>query len=369
MSMRVICVTRNDSGLVTGGDTVYTRCIQREIRLLGVEFEIIPVEDLVFQHGADALHLTQIYQLDVAEQALQWARSRRIAVFVSPLFEETLGLMFRQAIRHQPTWRTVYRAMGRSLTEPLYAAWHTINRPRSRLWQRQRALFERTHLIPNSCYELAHLKRWFGLRDVEASIVPLGIDPAVFYPPRPDDDARLPDVLRPHRGRYVLEIGVISGGKNQDGLLRALAATDIPIAFLGKPSPYEPEYCEEVGQLARARGNVIFLEWVPAVALPVLYGASAVHILPSWSERPGLVSIEAAACGCKVISTNRAPIWEYLGGQAWYCNPANPLSILQSVQQAVEQPVPADLSETVRDRYTWTRTAHELKRSYEEVLK
>jgi glycosyltransferase involved in cell wall biosynthesis len=366
--MRVICVTRSDSGQVAGGDVVLAQSIQREIRRLGVEFDIMPVQDLAHEDKADALHLTQLHQLGVAEQALRWAESRRIAVFISPLFEEVLALVFRQAVRHNRKWRIVCRVLGLRLAESVYVAWQTINRPRSLEWRRQKALLQRCHIVANTHYELSHLVRWFDLRDVGASIVPLAIDPAIFSPARSGEKSLLPDVLEPHRGRYVLEVGLVSARKNQDGLLRALAATDHPIAFLGKASPYEPEYYGEVRQLARERGNVIFLDWVSEGALPALYRESAVHILPSWSERPGLVTIEAAACGCKVISTNRAPVWEYLGSGGWYCDPARPASILQALGQALEQPVPSDLSDAVRGQYTWARTARALKQTYETVL-
>ena len=364
--MRIGVVTRNDTSRIAGGDAIMLHNIRKQIALLGVEMQSIPVDELE-QFRGNALHLTQLYQLDVAEAALSYAKSKHIPIFASPLFEEHMAIWFRQAIRKPGKWHRLASMFGRYPTELVYQQWQTIRRIRSEDWQRQRRIIERTHLVPNSRYELQHLSRWFALPNLAATIIPLGVDPDLYG----DVDfvaEEFATEFKRLQGRYILQVGVISMRKNQDGLLRALMDTDLPIVFLGQPSPYEPEYCQEVTVLARRRKNVTFLNQVHDTTLLALYRGAGLHILPSWSERPGLVTLEAAACGCKVVSTNRSPIYEYLADRAWYCNPSESPSIMQAVQEALNKPVPSDLSSYVLNQFTWQRTAERLREVYESIL-
>lgn len=365
--MRIGVVTRNDTDRIAGGDAIMLQNIRRQIAPLGVEMQSVPVGELAYFSG-DALHLTQLYQLDVAEAALNCAMSKHLPLFASPLLEEQLAIWFRQIITKPSKWRTLASMFGQRLTELVYQQWQTIRRMRSTDWQRQRRIIEISHLVPNSRYELRHLGHWFGLPDLSASVVPLGVDPDIYgnvdFPTE-----ELPVELKSLQGRYILQVGVISLRKNQDGLLRALMNMDLPIVFLGRPSPYELEYCEEVAVLADQRKNVIFLERVRESTLPSLYKGAALHVLPSWSERPGLVTLEAAACCCKVVSTNRSPIYEYLGDQAGYCDPSLPSDIKRAVQEALNKPVSPDLSSYVLRQFTWQRTAERLRDVYGAILR
>lgn len=364
--MKIGVVTRNDTDRITGGDVIMLHNIRKRIAPLGVEMQSVSVAELERFNG-DALHLTQLYQLDVAEAALAYAASRRVPLFASPLLEEHLALWWRQAMTQPTKWRRIAAVGGRRLTGLAYRQWQTIRRFGSQEWQRQRRIIEKAYLAPNSRYELRHLSRWFALPGLAGAIVPLGVDPELYGEAAHSAEA-LPADVQTVAGRYVLHVGVISRRKNQDGLLRALMDTELPIVFLGPPSPYEPDYYQEVAALAAQRKNVVFLARLPEQALPALYRGAALQVLPSWSERPGLVTLEAAACGCKVVASNRSPIFEYLDARAWYCDPGSTDSIRQAVQEALAKPAPTDLASYVLDQFTWQRTAERLKNVYERVL-
>ena len=68
--------------------------------------------------------------------------------------------------------------------------------------------------------------------------------------------------------------------------------------------------------------------------LAPLYRASKVHALPSWSETTGLVSLEAALCGCNIVTTDRGYTRDYFGDMAWYCDPYDNRSIRRAVEAA-----------------------------------
>ncbi|NLG50711.1 MAG: glycosyltransferase family 4 protein [Chloroflexi bacterium] len=365
--MRIVYVPRADARQMVGGDIIYMMQVKKYIKPLGVEIETVTVNDLRHHGGGDVLHLTQIYQMDVAEAALDWAQSKGMPVVINPLFEAVLPMWFRWAIQRQPKWRYLYKACGLRLAERIYTRWQTARRFRDPAWPRQRTILQKAHVVPNTRYELQHLRDWFNLPDLTGPIVPLGVNVDLYGHWKPSGDQELPAPLQEQCGRYILQVGLVCMRKNQVGLLQALADTRDPIVFLGRPTPHEPEYYEEVRRLAASRGNVTFIEHVDESLLPAIYGHASVHILPSWSERPGMVSLEAAASGCKVISSNRAPIHEYLGDRAWYVDPAHPDQIRAAVHRAMQSKTPVGLRERALE-FSWQNTARKLADVYSTII-
>lgn len=362
--MRVLVVTRNDTAHVIGGDHVAFQKIAQYIKPLGVHMEIVSVDDLPRKSGTDIVHLTQIYQLEDAFFVQQWAQKQQAPLFISCFYEEKLHMWFDRAMRKRGKWRWLAQIFGRNLTHYLHYRWHMTNRKRSKVWRRQRILLQNSCVVPNSQYEKNHLSQWFDLKHLNANIVPLGIDPDVFD--RIDSSLELPEL--DGLENFVLTVGRIEERKNHLGLLEALREASYPVLFVGKPYQYEPEYVAACKQVAQSRGNVHFIDHIPHHVLPQIYARAAVHVLPSWSERPGLVSLEAAACGCKVVGSITSSIGDYLGNLAWYCRPDNLDDIRSTVERARAAPIPQELSKTVRNSFTWEKTARKMKRVYERAL-
>jgi tetratricopeptide (TPR) repeat protein len=97
------------------------------------------------------------------------------------------------------------------------------------------------------------------------------------------------------------------------------------------------------------------------------YAAARVHALPSWYELPGLVSLEAAYNGCNVVVTDNGTARDYLGNDAFYCNPGDEQSICQAVMEAYASDVPSTLRERVMS-HTWDGVGAATLRVYEAVL-
>ena len=96
--------------------------------------------------------------------------------------------------------------------------------------------------------------------------------------------------------------------------------------------------------------------------------AAKVHILGSWWENTGLVSLEAAMCGCNVVTTNRAPWREYFEEDAWVCDPASPEDIRTAVESALAAPYNRRLADRIQRRFTWSLAAQALTQAYASVL-
>jgi glycosyltransferase involved in cell wall biosynthesis len=167
---------------------------------------------------------------------------------------------------------------------------------------------------------------------------------------------------------FVLEVGAISPVKNQLGLIDALYDLPVPLVFVGQPAAKMPEYAEQCKARAALRGDVTFIDRLPHDELPGLYALAAVHALPSWRETPGLVSLEAAAAGCRIVTTSIGSTRDYFGDLAWYCYPDDLRSIRTAVEAALKAPPSPALRERVLREYTWHRAGAATLAAYQKVL-
>jgi glycosyltransferase involved in cell wall biosynthesis len=164
----------------------------------------------------------------------------------------------------------------------------------------------------------------------------------------------------------VLFVGRIEPHKNQLGLLDALRPSGCRLVLAGYPHPHHPDYLRRCRTAAKGWAEVVE---APSIGeLADLYRSARVHVLPSWFETTGLVSLEAALCGCNIVSTDRGHAREYLTDLAWYCDPARPESIRVAVDDAWRSPPRPALRERVLTSYTWQHAARATLAAYEEVL-
>ncbi len=211
-------------------------------------------------------------------------------------------------------------------------------------------------LLPNSAAEAELVRRELSVT-TPMMVVPNAVDETLFTPP-PDGAARPVDVL--FRGRFEPH-------KNQLGFIRAMRGTPWRTVVAGPPHPDHPEYYRQC--VREATGNVHVEPPVEEQALPELYRQSVVHVLPSWFETTGLVSLEAALCGCRVVTTNRGFARDYFGEDASYCDPARPASIRRAVADAMAAPPPSSaLRDRVLGHFTWRQTAAATLAAYERAL-
>jgi glycosyltransferase involved in cell wall biosynthesis len=198
-------------------------------------------------------------------------------------------------------------------------------------------------VLPNSTGEAERIRSTFGVT-TPIHVVPNGFDPRLFSPP---------DI--PGQRDGVVCVARIEPHKNQLELIEALRGSGIPLTILGDEHPHHRAYAARCR--VRADANIAFRSAVSHAALVGIYRRAAVHVLPSWFETTGLVSLEAAACGCAVVTTARGDAAEYFGDLARYCNPSRRRSIRAAVEEALSTGAPLKLSEHVRENFTWEHAA------------
>lgn len=339
--MRVLIQGRPDLAAVRGGDTVHVACLLSALREAGVD-AVLSTELRPDLGGFDLVHVFNLMRVDEACLQVDNARFQGKPVVITPLY-----------------WNIgEAAAAGGPVPEPWLRRWPGEQR------LRRQALEEAAAVLTGAAAEAAWLERDFGIGG-RCVTVPLGVPPLAV----PPGGGREPAAPRPApfappvpRG-CVLCVARISPEKNQLGLIRALEGTDIPLAFIGQA--HDAAYLQACRE--RAGGRAVFLGDVGAAELAGAYAAAKVHALASWCELPGLATLEAALAGCNVVTTERGTARDYLGPDAWYCDPARPESVREAVLAAYA--APRDGAAAARAaRFTWERAAHLTAEVYRRVL-
>jgi glycosyltransferase involved in cell wall biosynthesis len=98
------------------------------------------------------------------------------------------------------------------------------------------------------------------------------------------------------------------------------------------------------------------------------YAAARIHVLPSWYELPGLVSLEAAAAGTRVATTDWGTAPDYFGDKAWYLPPDDPVRMREVLLAAMDSAPKPGLREHVLENFSWDRTARAAMDAYRRAL-
>ena len=353
--LRVLMQTRPDYQSVPGGDVLQLTEIITHLQEAGVEVELTGelTPDL---SGYDLVHTINLDRPEDPYQHCLNALRQGRPVVVSPVHTDMTEFL---EWGDPDYWDMPDPARG--LPEPRRAPLpHPIERRRRALrhWQRQAIIDWSTVYLPNAQMDAEYLAAAFGLDLTRTVVVPHGIA-SMFFEAGPE-----PFVEKHGLRDFVISAGRVETRKNQLSLVAALRGAGIALVIVGQPNP------EEYRDLCRryADGSVVFLDAVPQANLASAYAAAKVHALASWFEIPGLVSLEAAAAGCSVVSTDRGSPREYLGDMAWYCDPRRIESIREAVLAAHQAPRSDRLREHIRQRYTWRQAAARTLEAYQLAL-
>lgn len=208
-------------------------------------------------------------------------------------------------------------------------------------------------LLPNSQNEADRVLNDFKVKQ-HLSIIPNAIDKSVFK------------YLENESREGVLCVGRIERRKNQLNLIKAINQTKYKLTLIGKPTPNQLDYYEECK--IQAGDNVTFINSVTEEELVNNYQIHRVHVLASWFETTGLVSLEAAICGCNIVITEMGDTKEYFESYAKYCDPKSIKSIQEAIELAYNSESSNDFRKKILSQYTWEATAQKTKEVYSKIL-
>jgi glycosyltransferase involved in cell wall biosynthesis len=346
--VRVLIVVRHDAAAKPGGDVVAAEGAVHALRGIDVDADLVAT-DSPDAGGYDVAHVFGIFEPAFARPQLSALRMSRTPLALSPIWWDrtdlfTLGPRFARALRHTDPAHVLRRVAELREDEERLRA-----RPGRGATTRRREQSELIRMcdvaLPGSEVEAHACANALRAADVPYLVAHYGID----------DDAFEVEPVRQRSG--VLCIGRIEPLKNQAGLLFALRDLDVEITLLGRA--YDAEYLALCRRWATSRTR--FVERIDAAELRALLRRTAVHALPSWGELPGLVSLEAAAAGARVIASSRAAEHEYLGPDAAYVDPLDLDGIRAAVLRALERPL-RDRGDAL-DRRLGARTSEKYART------
>lgn len=214
-----------------------------------------------------------------------------------------------------------------------------------------------SYLLPNSHSEYGRLKKDFPEAGSYA-FMPNAIDVTTYN--ISDEE------IRAKKRGTVLCVARFEPRKNQLNIIKALNSSAYQLVFAGNVAPNHQHYYLECKKAAGS--NVQFLDFVSQDKVVALYKQHKVHILPSWFETTGLSSLEAAACGCNIVISDKGDTVEYFGDHAFYCDPGNIESIRKAVDQAMAAAVNTEFMKEINEKYNWEVTARETLKVYQKVL-
>ena len=142
----------------------------------------------------------------------------------------------------------------------------------------------------------------------------------------------------------VLFVGRVDRNKNLLGLIEALRGTGLRLAVVGSAESVEVEYFEECRRAGAGIATFIGRLDHRGELLPAAYAASAVFVLPSFSEVFPNTILEAGTAGCQVVVTRNCALRPALGDRVTYVSPSDTKSIRKAVLAAHSRPRSAELS-------------------------
>lgn len=236
-------------------------------------------------------------------------------------------------------------------------------------WSVRRA----ARVITVSDWSARDLARRYGLGPDRLRVIPLGVRADLGAPP----PERVGEVLARYglAPGFVLSLGRLNARKNLRRLVEAYAApragsgVGVPLVLAGRADHGAASLLADLR--LEGTGRVRWLGFVPDADLAALYAGAACFVYPSLFEGFGLPLLEAMACGCPVISSDRTSMPEVVGKAGVLVDPENVEAMAAAIGRVLHDP---DLAATLRAaglarsrELTWERTARLTLAAYEEV--
>ncbi|CAI1722123.1 glycosyltransferase family 4 protein [Serratia proteamaculans] len=167
--------------------------------------------------------------------------------------------------------------------------------------------------------------------------------------------------------KYFLAVSSPNFHKNFHGMLEAYSlyrskhGGDIKLKVIGKSAS---SFATQDFSKNAQDGDVTFLGRVDDNELITLYQNATAFVFPSFYEGFGIPPLEAQACGCPVISSNKASMPEVLRNSVLYFDPYNVAEIANTMEKIISDSALRDTLmiaglENVKS-YSWKSSAEKV---------
>lgn len=357
--MRVVIQNRDNAFIAPGGDTMVMEELYSALRAFDVDVDIAAgTPDL---DHVDFVHLVNLTVRSVTEEVAANAMRQRVPYAITTLFEDWPQYLepshLAMRLFHDYTYQGRDEVRFRKGLEELRRTKAGMEVGCTDAAMNAAALFA---CGESEAFRLAHA---YPEAEERIHIAHFGIRPY------PDVNENNIAIAKEKIGfdRFILCCGRLETRKNQLMLLKALQDWDIPIVFLAGGFTYQEAYADLVTRFP-TRTPVKILGRQGRPFLWNTMAAASVHVLPSWYELPGLVTLEAAAAGTAVVASDWGAIRDYLSDDLVHiCQPDDPESIRRAVEAALRDgPNPAAQEKSAA--FTWDAFGRETYEVYERIL-
>jgi glycosyltransferase involved in cell wall biosynthesis len=339
--MKLWLVGRRSAGRRAGGDAMQVQESARLALSAGLDLEVCDAPGRVRPARGDVVHLFNVQRCHDWGDLPERAQAAGARLLVTPLFHP-LGLYHRRGRRG------VGRLAARLIDDPDRLA--GLRWARTGVRARASDVLGMADLIL-----LSHEDEAFVLEDEleielppeRLAVVPVLIDPE---PPAPVD---------PPRDDFVLCAGRVEPLKNPTMVREAAKALGYPVRFVGSGPGLR-----HAGYALRLRRSGDYLGPQPYPELRALMARARVHVLGSWTEVVGRVTLEAALGGAAVVLPDVGFCPDYLRDceGAFVYAPGRREELTEAMRAAWERGRRADseLVDRVRTRFTWNAAGSRL---------
>ena len=226
-----------------------------------------------------------------------------------------------------------------------------------------------TEIITVSQNTARDIEQFFKISRHQLRVIHNGIEHDRFFP-RPVEEARaaVRQKYRLNKPFFLYVARLEHPGKNHRRLIEAFerfkeeTASDWILAFGGSDWHGADLIHARIAESAYA-SDVRTLGFISNDDLPQLYSAAEAFVYPSLYEGFGLPPLEAMACGCPVISSDRGSLGEVVGDAAWIVEPEDVEDICDALIKLYSEPksraalVQKGLAHSLQ--FSWERAARE----------
>lgn len=323
--MKIAFAIRPNYLEVRGGDTFQLLKTKEYIEIdWNCDVTIVTTPEELIKDNYELLHVFNLQTTDFTLRMVRVAKEHGIKVFLSPIMWHFGCARY---VNRASRLTCNFNVISRFRCISTISEWLSI---REGYAQRKEIIDKCDAILPNSDEEGEIVNTAFH-SDVPVFVIPNCIDLSLK---QSDAELSLPKNI-------ILEVGRIEPTKNQLAVILAMMDhKEMPLYFVGQQNLIKQHYIDYVKTLAKKRGNTYFIEDVPQTELIAYYKAAKVHVLPSFRESPGLVTLEAMHFDTNVVvsSEKYCPVSYYqLEKYGYVCDPFSIKSVERAIMSAYKE--------------------------------
>lgn len=203
-----------------------------------------------------------------------------------------------------------------------------------------------------SKFSKKEILKWLKCNKDKVIITYNGIDP-IFH--RVTDSRLLTQMRQKFNlpNEFILYVGNFKPHKNVSSLVEAMSKikSDVKLVMAG----IETQELSKIIEFYKLQNKIQFIGYVDDDELPILYSLARLFVFPSVYEGFGLPPIEAMACGCPVVVSNRTSLPEIIKDPQFMVDTINSSTLAVKIDDMLQSTY-IDCKDIELKLYDWDKT-------------